>query len=119
MDAIKKILKKNGSNVEIWYQDNNISGYNNRNYFDSKILYIVTNQQLNLAKNKVKPDLETLHPREQIEFCLAELMELHREFETEGEINFERVLEEIGDVGAYLSGIIAWVRKDLKDESVG
>ena len=86
---------------------------------ESMVLGKLTFNQLNSEKNKIKPPLENLHPLELIKYCHMELEELKAEFETEQEIDFKRVSEEIGDVGAYLSGIIAWARKDLKNESVG
>jgi NTP pyrophosphatase (non-canonical NTP hydrolase) len=115
MNAIKDILNNRVTKYSIWNNAKIINPSKKQRYFfESLCLFMLANQQLNSEKNKSKPKLEELHPLDLIEMCFEELTELHREFESEQEIDFERVLEEIGDICGVLSGIVAWVKKEKK-----
>ncbi len=83
-----------------------------RYLIESSLLSTIAAKQLNTPKNKIKPPLENEHPIKLIERTCGELTELLKEFNTEKEIDFIRVLEELGDTTAYLVGILKWVIDD-------
>ena len=76
-----------------------------RNYFETCTLFVAVNNQLNLPKNIIKPQLNNLTPMEAIELLKEEIEELTEEL-LKGNNNKIRILEEIGDCGAYLVAII-------------
>ncbi len=115
MNAIRDILNNRVTKNSIWANSKNIiPSEKPRYYFESLCLFMLANHQLNSAKNIKKPRLEELHPLDLIEMAFQELSELHREFESEQEINFEKVFEEICDVCGVLAGLVAWVKKEKK-----
>ncbi len=92
------------------------NNYIEKRYLDqTHILKEATLHQLNIDKNKVKPPLEDQHPLELIKLASIELGEVLKEFNSEKEINHVRALEEIGDVAAYLVGIIKWLQDDYNE----
>ncbi len=117
MNVIKDILNNQVSKNSIMTNSKNINpSIKSRYYFESICLYLLANNQLNSEKNRIKPNLEYLHPIQLIEMASQELSDLLYEFETEQEINFERVFEEIGDLCGTLACLIAWVKKEKKGD---
>lgn len=112
MDIIKELSNNNISEetiivcAEFFYK----TKYK-RNYLEAVVLMMCALVQLNSDKNIKKEPLEKYHPLELIKLLREEVNELENEFKTEQKINLQRVLEEIGDIAAYASGIIAAVRK--------
>jgi hypothetical protein len=112
MDIIKELSKNNISEEAIIFcADFFYKTKYNRNYLEAVVIIMCSLIQLNSDKNTQKEPLENYHPLELIKLLREEVNELENEFKTEQKINIQRVLEELGDVGAYLSGIVAAVRK--------
>ncbi len=82
----------------------------------TQVLKAITLHQLNSEKNIKKEPLENLHPLELIKLASIELGEVSNEFNSEKPINHIRILEEVGDVAAFLIGIIKWVQDDYNEE---
>lgn len=116
MNAIRDILNNRVTKSSIWNNAKIINPSKKKRYFfESLCLFLLANQQLNSEKNRNKPKLEELHPLDLIEMSFEELTELHREFESEQEIDFERVFEKIGNICGVLSGLVAWAKKEKKE----
>lgn len=73
---------------------------------ECEFLYKITLNQLNLPKNKIKPNFETYELNEIIKLLRQELVELEAELFQE-KISETRIAEEVGDVAACLVGLIA------------
>jgi len=73
---------------------------------ECEFLYNITLNQLNLPKNRIKPNFETYELNEIIKLLRQELIELEAELFQE-KSNKTRISEEVGDVGACLVGLIA------------
>lgn len=78
----------------------------NRYKNECEFLYNITLNQLNLPKNKIKPNFETYELNEIIKLLRQELVELEAELFQE-KTNETRIAEEVGDVAACLVGLIA------------
>jgi hypothetical protein len=78
---------------------------NSRNFYESCALLVAINSQLNLPKNKIKPPLNTIEPLESLTFLKLEMWELRNELVKKKQDKI-RILEEIGDCGAFLVAII-------------
>lgn len=85
---------------------------NLRYYSACNLVSRVILQQLNLEKNKIKGDFTESY-LEIINKIIGELLELFEEL-TKDSLNLNRVLEELGDVGAYLVGLFLLVLKEKK-----
>lgn len=89
-------------------------------------LFYLAKRQLNLEKNAKKGDFETLSPMQIVSLLKKEIIEVEGELlyfasdsieEHEAkDINYQRAREEIGDVAAYLVGLLAKLNKMEKEE---
>lgn len=68
--------------------------------------------QLNIEKNKSKPNFSDLPLEDIINGLHEELDELTVELKKE--LDFKRIYEELGDLGGYLSGLIEWLLQEQK-----
>lgn len=80
-----------------------------RYWWESYFLRCLALEQLNSEKNKVKGNFEDLGIVQIKEKIIEEFTELNNElsFPDSSNINFERALEELGDVAACLTGLLA------------
>lgn len=106
MDYISEILKDK-HHLDII---NNIASdyiFKDMRYSDqTDYLRFITVNQLNLPKNTKKGKLELCSFEQLFELLIEEIHELKEELEKD-EIDKYRVLSEIGDVSAFLTGFIA------------
>ncbi len=112
MTAINKMVESNFIKDVIIKQEKNINSMYNRHFMDVKILYLATITQLNSEKNKRKCSLSLINPLDQIKLLRVEIDELEKEIRNKENRNVERIIEEIGDCGAYLAGISSFVKKE-------
>nr|BFD33764.1 hypothetical protein GTC16762_33830 [Pigmentibacter ruber] len=113
MTVINKMVESNFNKDVIKKQEININSMYNRHFMDVKILYLATISQLNSEKNKRKCSLSLINPLDQIKLLRVEIDELEKEIRNKENINLERIIEEIGDCGAYLAGISSFVKKEF------
>ena len=73
---------------------------------ECEFLHKITLNQLNLQKNRIKPNFEDYELKEIIKLLRQELVELEAELYQE-QTNETRIAEEVGDVAACLVGLIA------------
>lgn len=84
---------------------------------ETSFLRFIILQQLNLPKNKAKGKIEKYKWDQLFVLLLQEFYELKNELENPESINYERVLCEIGDIGAFLVGFVAKVVEESKNEN--
>ncbi len=113
MTVINKMVESNFNKDVIKKQEKNINSMYNRHFMDVKVLYLATIAQLNSEKNKRKCSLSLINPLDQIKLLRVEIDELEKELRNRENQNVERIIEEIGDCGAYLAGISSFVKKEF------
>jgi len=93
----------------------NIDTTNKRYDLESSLLGYLAGQQLNSEKNKVKGKFEDFHYDEILCLLKQELDELEGEL-LNVRVDFRRTFDELGDVAACLTGLLAWLNKhkDIK-----
>lgn len=79
--------------------------------------YCIMNQ-LNLPKNNIKGPLEKYNLSQLFNLLLEEIYELKSEIREDFNIEPIRVLEEIGDIGAFLVGILSKILWMKNNESL-
>jgi len=85
---------------------------NERHILEVKELSDLALKQLNLPKNKNKCDFKNLELDDIILGIYEEVEEVLYELDTK---KIDRLYEEIGDVAAYLCGLLSWVKHNLKE----
>lgn len=83
---------------------------------ETSLLRFIILQQLNLLKNSKKGNLESYTLDQLFVLLLQEVYELKEELDKGDNINYERVLSEIGDIGAFLVGFVTKVMDNIKYE---
>lgn len=78
---------------------------------ESSFIGILANYALNKEKNKIKGKFEDINLEKLWSLMVDEFQELHSEIFNKENIEFERVLEEIADAAASLTGILVKVLK--------
>lgn len=119
MDYIAEILLQDKTPVETL--STIISDYSRKNprYDDqTSLLRFIILQQLNLPKNMPKGKFEKYSWDQLFILLLEEVYELKEELDKPFH-NHERILSEIGDIGAFLVGFVAKALESLKSEIPG
>lgn len=116
MDYIAEILIQDKTPVETL--SNIISDYSRKNprYDDqTSFLRFIILQQLNLPKNMPKGKFEKYSWDQLFILLLEEVYELKEELDKEF-LNYERILSELGDIGAFCVGLVAKVLEKNQNE---
>lgn len=106
IDFISELISSKKMKDDLENAKTLISKANNKRYYvPASALFIATYSQLNSMKNRIKPDFNSYTCNELIELLEQEILELKTELRSGG--SNKRILEEAGDVGACLSGILS------------
>lgn len=81
----------------------------------TSFLRFIILQQTNAHKNRHKGKFENYSYDQLICLILEEVYELKEELENPKSLNKIRILEEIGDIGAFLVGFIAKIMEKIPD----
>ncbi len=106
INFIEEILSSKEKTFDLKHAKDLISRANHKRFYDScSAFYVATFQQLNSSKNRGKPNFSEYTPSELLDKAIQELEELRSEIEKGG--SEQRIFEEAGDVGAYITGILS------------
>jgi hypothetical protein len=85
-----------------------------RLFFETYILRELSWNQLNLEKNKIKGNFSNLPISLIIKGLCSEIEELKEEIKDPQNINYSKAFSELGDVAAYLTGLVEWLLEKQK-----
>lgn len=115
MDYIAEILLQDKNNIQTLNSIILDYVHQKMRYDDeTSFLRFIILQQLNLRKNQKKGRFEKNSWDQLFVLLLEEIYELKVELDNPDEINYERVLSEIGDIGAFLIGFVAKAIEESK-----
>ena len=118
MNYIEEILDSKKANSQIFSKL--IKDYCSKEIrydIETNYLRFIVINQLNLPKNKQKGKFEVTNFEQLFCLLLEEVYELQKELVNKKELDSIRILEEIGDIGAFLVGILAKLLMDTRNES--
>lgn len=102
MNIIKSIINMKNSK-EYKEQKNEI-----RYEFESSLIGILSRYALNKEKNIIKPKFEGLELIDIFTHLMSEVHEVKNEL-NQSKVDYEKVLDEIADCAALLTGLVAYI----------
>ena len=105
---------KYGEMVKDWQEKGILTKdcYLDRYKYESLLLSLLTNSQLNLDKNVSKPNFEDMSLLDIVLKLEEEIKELFKELKYQ--ISPIDAIKEIGDCAAVLTGLLSWILVNVK-----
>ncbi len=113
MDIVKIIM--DSKNTYQAFKDINLENNKWRYYYESLIVGLLANNALNKEKNRNKPNFEGLELIDIFTHLMSEVHEIKHEL-NQNNIDFNKLIDEIGDCAALLSGLIAYIMEHKNEK---
>lgn len=116
MDLIDSILKSDLKNISVGdYESLRQISYGERYQIESIIISLLSSYALNKEKNACKPNFEDLFLADIMTLLHSEIKELTEETDKDKK-DYRRILEEIADCAAVLSGMSAHIMHEINKQ---